>query len=54
MASMAAAEREYPTDYPASLDATIRIVHGVEVIADNGESNEEMCRRFEEGVGSEA
>jgi hypothetical protein len=51
-ASMAAAaEREYPTDYPTSLDATIRIVHGAEVIADNGESEEEMCRRFEEWVG---
>ena len=43
----AAATRDYPGDFPASLEATIRIVHGADVIADNAESEAAMCRRFE-------
>jgi oligoendopeptidase F len=50
-ASMAAAAtRAYPTDIPATLDATIRIVHGATVIADNTISDADMCARFEEWV----
>lgn len=47
----AAAQREYPEDYPDSLQAEIRIVHGREVIADNSESDARMCRQFEDWVG---
>ena len=51
-ASMEAAQtRVYPTDYPDSLDATLRIVDGAEVIADNGVSEEAMCTAFEAWVG---
>ncbi|MEO7716081.1 MAG: M3 family metallopeptidase [Capsulimonas sp.] len=46
----AAARRDYPTDYPATLDATIRIVDGAKVIADNTVSDADMCARFEEWV----
>ena len=48
----AAAMRRYPDDYPAALDATIRVVHGTELIADNRESNERMCAEFEQWVGT--
>ena len=43
----AAATRDYPKEFPASLDATIRIVNGADVIADNAESESDMCQRFE-------
>lgn len=42
----AAAEREYSTDYPASLGAELRIVHGAECYADNSVSEELMCEDF--------
>jgi hypothetical protein len=46
----AAGERTYPQDFPASLDADIRIVHGREVIADNGQSEDAMFATFEHWV----
>ncbi|WP_019100420.1 M3 family metallopeptidase [Chromobacterium haemolyticum] len=46
----AAAERNYARDYPERLDATIRLVHGAELIADNAAGEAEMCRRFEAWV----
>lgn len=46
----AAASRRYPEEYPPSLDATVRVVHGTELIADNQESDPAMCRRFAEWV----
>jgi len=46
-----AATRDYPADYPASLDATIRIVHGATVVADNSISEEAMCEKFAAWVG---
>ena len=46
----AARTRDYPRDHPETLDATIRIVHGAEVIADNRESDSAMCDRFEHWV----
>lgn len=47
----AAADRRYPEDYPANLDATVRIVHGAELLADNTVSEQAMCDRFERWVG---
>lgn len=47
----AAATRDYPPPAATNLDATIRIVHGAEVIADNGESDQAMCQQFEHWVG---
>jgi hypothetical protein len=46
----AAATRRYPDDAPASLDATIRIVHGDDLVADSTEGEAVMCDRFEEWV----
>ena len=46
----AAAARDYPQDYPPRLDATIRVVHGVDLLADNRESEETMCVGFERWV----
>ena len=46
-----AANRSYPTPPNPDLDATIRIVHGAEVIADNQESDQAMCDQFESWVG---
>ena len=46
-----AATREYPQNAQRDLDATIRIVHGAEVLADNTESDEAMCLNFERWVG---
>ena len=46
----AAAKRSYPTAINADLNATIRIVHGAELIADNSESDEAMCEQFERWV----
>jgi hypothetical protein len=45
-----AAARVYPDRYPASLDATIRIVDGTSVLADNGISDEAMGVAFERWV----
>jgi len=47
----AAAQRSYPQPSAPDLDATIRIVHGAELIADNGESEQAMCQQFERWVG---
>ncbi|MBK6568463.1 M3 family metallopeptidase [Candidatus Aalborgicola defluviihabitans] len=43
----AAAQRQYPPAPIANLDATIRIVHGAELIADNRTSEDAMCQQFE-------
>jgi hypothetical protein len=43
----AAATRQYSLSYPQRLEASIRIVHGSELIADNRESEEAMCSQFE-------
>jgi hypothetical protein len=43
---IASLERDYPEDYPASLDADIRIVHGAETIADDSTSEAKMCADF--------
>jgi oligoendopeptidase F len=49
--SIAAAQtRAYPQEYPRTLDATIRIVHGGQVLADNSASEEAMCMDFEHWV----
>ncbi len=42
----AAAARALPSHEHAGLDATIRIVHGAEVVADNSDSDERMCADF--------
>jgi hypothetical protein len=47
-----AANRNYPTSPNPNLDATIRIVHGAEVIADNQASDQAMCDQFEKWVGT--
>ncbi len=46
----AAASRDYPQAEHDSLDATIRIVHGKEVIADNSAGDAAMCQHFERWV----
>ncbi len=46
----AAGNREHMRDYPHSLDATIRIVHGQEALADNSVSEAAMCDAFERWV----
>ena len=47
----AAITRSYsPAPFP-DLDATIRIVHGTELIADNSKSDQTMCLQFERWVG---
>ncbi|WP_137939729.1 M3 family metallopeptidase [Chitinivorax sp. B] len=46
----AAAARHYPSDYPASLNARIRLVHGAELIADNQHSDAAMFSKFEEWI----
>lgn len=43
--------RNYPPAPRPDLDATIRIVHGAELIADNSESDVAMCQQFERWVG---
>ena len=48
----AAAKRPVAADTTQSLDATIRIVHGAQVLADNSESDDAMCRDFEAWVGA--
>ena len=47
-----AAVRDYSASGPSSLDATIRIVHGSEVLADSSEGEDAMCDRFEAWVGA--
>jgi hypothetical protein len=47
---VASRERAYREDYPASLDAEIRIVHGIETIADNSTSEAKMCSDFSSWV----
>ena len=47
----AAAQRSYAEAPRADLDATIRIVHGAELIADNSTSEVAMCVAFEHWVG---
>jgi hypothetical protein len=42
-----AGARRYPDAARESLDATIRIVHGVEVLADTSQGEAAMCDRFE-------
>ena len=50
-ARMAAAQtRIYPPSPVQSLDATIRVVHGKELLADNRESDAAMCAQFETWV----
>jgi oligoendopeptidase F len=46
----AAAQRSYPPATALDLDATIRIVHGAELIADNRQSDQAMCQQFEHWV----
>lgn len=46
----AAAKRSYPKALNETLDATIRIVHGAELIAENSESDDAMCEQFERWV----
>jgi oligoendopeptidase F len=46
-----AASRTYPTANNTDLDATIRILHGSELIADNSASDQAMCVQFEAWVG---
>lgn len=46
----AAAQRSYPPVPVPNLDATIRIVHGARLIADNTASDEAMCLQFERWV----
>jgi len=49
----AAAVRSYPDQgVPARLDATIRIVHGTELLADSGDGEDAMCDRFEAWVAT--
>ena len=48
----AAAKRPAATDITLSLDAVIRIVHGTQVLADNSESDDAMCRQFESWVSA--
>jgi oligoendopeptidase F len=45
-----AAARDYPTVFPDDLDASIRLVYGAELIADNRDGNDAMCRGFEAWV----
>ena len=48
----AAAAGRTPAADDRSLDATIRVVHGAEVIADNSDSDERMCAEFERWVAA--
>lgn len=47
-----AAARDYPAQYPADLDAHIRLVHGAELIADNTAGDAAMFDRFESWVAA--
>ena len=48
----AASARKYSVTYPDSLDATIRLVHGAELIADNTVSDATMFTQFERWIGA--
>ena len=48
--AMGTARDPASADAPASLDATIRVVHGSEVLADNSESDAALCTQFERWV----
>ena len=48
----AASSRRYPDQFPAALDAEIRIVHGTERLADSTSGEDAMCDRFEAWVGA--
>jgi len=45
-----AAAHPTPPQEGGNLDATIRVVHGAEVVADNSDSDERMCADFERWV----
>ena len=45
-----AAKRNYPNGVNADLNATIRIVHGADLIAENQKSDEAMCEQFERWI----
>jgi hypothetical protein len=45
-----AAGRKTPAEEAPSLDATIRLVHGAEVIAESSDGEDAMCSRFEAWV----
>ncbi len=47
-----AAARRYPDDFPASLDATIRIVDGTEILADSSQGEAAMCDAFEAWIAA--
>ncbi|QND82579.1 Putative peptidase [Chromobacterium vaccinii] len=47
-----AAVRDYPAQYPDTLAAHIRLVHGAELIADNAAGDAAMFDRFESWVAS--
>jgi hypothetical protein len=49
-ASLSAADSRNSSNHPERLDATIRVVHGSEVIADNSRSEEAMSDEFERWV----
>lgn len=52
-ASMAAAaQRQYPSEFPAALAAEIRIVHGDQLLADNQAGEEAMCQQFEAWIAA--
>ena len=48
----ASSVRTYPRKYPDSLDATIRLVHGAELIADNTAADETLFIAFERWIGA--
>jgi hypothetical protein len=48
----AAAQRQYPSEFPAALAAEIRIVHGEQLLADNREGDEAMCSQFEAWIAA--
>ena len=50
-AMRAAAERQYSETFPQSLCASIQVVHGELVIADNQQGDDALCRCFEAWVG---
>ncbi|WP_349744752.1 M3 family metallopeptidase [Roseateles cavernae] len=50
-AMAAASARGEPAAGLPALDATIRIVHGAELLADSSEGEDAMCERFERWVG---
>ena len=45
-----AASREVPSENRTELDAQIRVVHGVDLLADSSNGSDEMCAEFERWV----